>query len=410
MSHRIRLLLAVTSAAFFCSLFAFGPGFDNGFWRDDFVLLERAEAGRTHPSSLGSRWVEPFNRPLAQLVFYVEYRLFGLDSGKYIVANTLWHVGNCALAYWLFLLPLGPQAAAGAALLFALGLGFYGKAVLWAANLPDLLATGFVLATGIAATRAQLARRAPERAAWMGFAGILFAMGLACKESAITALVMVAGLMWPHRRSLASVVRKIALLVVVAAVYVMLQLVVDSGIARVANDPAAWVALPVRALRLATLMAFPVQADSPLVATLGPLAGRVVVLVDQVRPALGVVLLLLAALWFWRGSGATRWLLASFLGFLLPFGLIHMPEGWLDIRYAYLPATCFCGLVAYGLRALWIRAGRMRRMAIGFAVLAMIAVDLTLVRRLEAKYDGFGRSDESQAQLRALQRRLSTPL
>jgi hypothetical protein len=102
--------------------------------------------------------------------------------------------------------------------------------------------------------------------------------------------------------------------------------------------------------------------------------------------------------------------LASFLGFLLPFGLIHMPEGWLDIRYAYLPATCFCGLVAYGLRALWIRAGRMRRLAIGVAVLAMIAVDLTLVRRLEAKYDGFGRSDESQAQLRALQRRLSTPL
>jgi hypothetical protein len=410
MSHRLRLLVAVVAAAFFCSLFAFAPAFDNGFWRDDFVLLERAEAARTHPSTLGSRWVEPFNRPLAQLVFYVEYRLFGLDSGKYIVANTLLHVVNCALAYWLFLLPLGPPAAAGAALLFALGCGFYGKAVLWTANVPDLLATGFVLATGIAATRAQLARRAPERAAWMGFAGILFAMGLACKESAITALVMVAGLMWPHRRSLVSVLRKIAVLVVVAGAYVALQLVADSGIARVVHDPVAWLQLPGRALRLATLMTLPVQADSPLVSNLGPLAGRLAVLMDQVRPVFGVVLLAAVALWFWRGPGVVRWLLAAYLGFLLPFGLIHMPEGWLDIRYAYLPATCFCGLVAYGMRALWLRSGRLGRLAIGIVMLGMIAADVTLVRRLEAKYDAFGRSDESQSQLRALQRRMSTPL
>jgi hypothetical protein len=410
MSHRIRLLLAVIAAAFACALFAFAPGFDNGFWRDDFVLLERAEVARTQPATLAQRWVEPFNRPLAQVAFFIEYRLFGLESGKYIVANTLLHVGNCVLLYWLFLLPLGPQAAAAAALLFALGFGFYGKAILWAANVPDLLATGFVLATGIAAIHAQLARRAPERAAWMGFAGILFAMGLACKESAITAIVMVAGLMWPHRRSLWSVVRKIAVLVIVAGVYFIVQLLADSGVARVANDPAAWLQLPGRALRLATLMAVPVQADSPLVATLGPLATRVALLVDQVRPVLGVVLLALAGLWFWRGSGAVRWLLAAYLGCLLPFGLIHLPEGWLDIRYAYLPATCFCGLLAYGLRAVWVRVGRTWRFAIGLVVVGLVAADVTLVRRLEAKYDGFGRSDESQAQLRSLQRRISTPL
>lgn len=406
MNHRTRLLAAVAFGALFCALFVYAPGFDNGFWRDDFVLLERAEAARTQPAVLGARWVEPFNRPLAQVAFYLEYRVWGLESGRYILTNTLLHVVNAVLLFWLLQTPLGAQAAAGAALLFALGIGFYGKALLWAANLPDLLATGFVLATGIAATRAQLARLAPQRAAWMLVAGMLFAMGLACKESAVMAIIMVGGLMWPHRRSLASVVRKLAVLVAVFGVYVAFQLWNESGLGRVAHDPAVWLALPVRALRQATLMVLPVQADSPLVAALGPLGARAAALIDQIRPALGVVLLGLSAWWFWRGGGAARWLLASYCAFLLPFGLIHLPEGWLDIRYAYLPATCFCGLLGYGLRALWLRAGRVRRMALGLALMLAIAADVTLVRRLEAKYAGFGQSEESQEQLRAMQRRL----
>ena len=410
MTHRTRLLLAVTLGALFCALFAVAPGFDNGFWRDDFVLLERAEAARTQPSILGARWVEPFNRPLAQVAFYLEYRVWGLDSGRYILTNTLLHVVNAVLLFWLLQTPLGAQAAAGAALLFALGMGFYGKALLWAANLPDLLATGFVLATGIAATRAQLARLAPQRAAWMGVAGILFAMGLACKESGVMAIVMVGGLMWPHRRSLGSMARKLVVLVMVCGVYVAFQLLNESGLGRVVHDPAVWLALPMRALRQATLMAIPVQADSPLTAALGPLGARAVTLIDQIRPALGLVFLGFGALAFWRGGGAVRWLLASYCAFLLPFSLLHLPEGWLDIRYAYLPATCFCGLLAYSLRGLWMRAGRVRRMALGLAVMLAIAADLTLVRKLEAKYDGFGKSDESQEQLRNLQRRLSTHL
>lgn len=410
MTHRTRFLLAVAFGALFCSWFAFAPGFDNGFWRDDFVLLERAETARTQPAVLGARWVEPFNRPLAQVAFYLEYRVWGLESGRYILTNTLLHVVNAILLFWLLQTPLGAQAAAGAALLFALGMGFYGKALLWAANLPDLLATAFVLATGIAATRAQLARLAPQRAAWMGVAGMLFAMGLACKENGIMAIVMVGGLMWPHRRSLASVVRKLAVLVVVCGVYVAFQLLNESGLGRVVHDPAVWLALPLRALRLATVMVVPVQADSPLTTALGPLGARAVTLIDQIRPAIGLLLLACGALWFWRGGGAVRWLLASYCAFLLPFGLIHLPEGWLDIRYAYLPATCFCGLIAYGLRTLWLRVGRIRRMALGLALMLAIAADVTLVRRLEAKYEGFGKSEESQEQLRALQRRLSTRL
>jgi hypothetical protein len=402
-SHRLLLLAAVVAGALFCALFVFSPGFDNGFWRDDFVLLERAEAAREHLPGLWQRWVEPFNRPLAQAAFYLEYRAWGLDAGRYILTNTLLHVVNAALLFWLFQGPLGPQVAAGAALLFALGCGFYGKAVLWAANLPDLLATGFVLATGIAARRAQLARLAPQRAAWMGLAGILFALALASKESGIMALVMVAGLMWPHRRSLGSVVRKIGMLVVIGGIYLTLQLLAGSGISVVLAEPGAWLSLPLRALRLVTFMTLPVLDESPVASAASPLALRIIQLVDQVRPVLGLVLLGLGILWFLRGSGAVRWLLASLAAFLLPFGFIHLPGDWLDIRYAYLPATCFCGLLAYGLRSLWLRSHRMVQALLVVVLLAGIYGDIVLVRRLEAKYDAFGRSEESEARRLELQ-------
>jgi hypothetical protein len=406
MSHRLQLLAAVALGSLFCALFVFQPGFDNGFWRDDYVLLEHASAAQQHPGLLWTRWVEPFNRPLAQLAFFGEYRLFGVDSGRYILANTLLHALNAVLLFWLFQGPLGPQAAAAAALLFALGFGFYGKALLWAANLPDLLATGFVLGTGIVARQSQLARLPQQRAAWMAFAGVLFALGLACKESGIMAIVLVAGLLWPHRRSLGSVVRKIAVLVGVCVAYLGFQLVASSGIARVAQDPAAWLALPMRALRLATLMAVPVQQESPLAATVGPLVARAVAMVDQVRPVLGLVLLGLGVLWFVRGAGVVRWLLASYVAFLMPFGLIHLPEGWLDIRYAYLPSTCFCGLLAYALRVLWVRSGTGWRTALAVVVVIAIAADVTLVRRLELKYDLMAKGEESRIRLQELQQRI----
>jgi hypothetical protein len=409
MNQRLLLLCIVAAGALFCAVFVFAPGFDNGFWRDDFVLVERAMAAQHAPGILWTRWVEPFNRPLAQLGFFVEYRFWGLDTGGYILTNTLLHVINAVLLFWLLQGPLGAQAAAGAALLFALGFGFYGKAVLWAANLPDLLATSFVLGTGIAARRAQLARLPQQRAGWMLFAGVLYGLALACKESGIMAMVLVAGLMWPHRRSFSSMVRKIAVLVAICVLYLVLQLVASSGIARVVQDPGAWLALPLRALRLATFMTLPVLQESPLAATAGPLLGRTIALLTQVRPVLGFVLLVFAAWWFWRGSGAVRWLLASYVAFLLPFGLIHLPEGWLDIRYAYLPATCFCGLLAYGLRALWLKSGRLRRVLLSLLVVAAVAADVTLVRRLEQKYDEFGKSEESRAQTIELQGKLTAP-
>jgi hypothetical protein len=238
----------------------------------------------------------------------------------------------------------------------------------------------------------------------MTIAGGLYALALASKETGIMAMVMIGGLLWPHRRSLGSVIRKISVLVTICIAYLAFQFVGSSGVAQVVRDPGAWIALPVRALRLATYMTIPVMPDPLLGAAGETLLGRGVALLDQVRPVLGLVILGLAALWFVRGSGAARWLLVSFLGFLLPFGLIHLPEGAIDLQHAYLPATLFCGLLAYGLRALWMRSGRLRQVLLSILVFVGLSADVMLVRRLEWTAQSLGEGPENRAQIEALQR------
>jgi len=236
----------------------------------------------------------------------------------------------------------------------------------------------------------------------MTIAGGLYALALASKETGIMAMVMVGGLLWPHRRSLGSVIRKISVLVTICIAYLAFQFVGSSGIAQVVRDPGAWLALPLRALRLATYMTIPVMPDPQLMAAGETLLGRGVALLDQVRPVLGLVILALAALWFVRGSGAARWLLISYLGFLLPFGLIHLPEEPIDLQHAYLPATCFCGLMAYGLRALWMRSGRGRQVLLSILVFVGLAADVMLVRRLEWTAQTLGENPENRARIEAL--------
>ena len=406
MSQIAWLRIGMTGACVACTLFVFHPAFDNGFWRDDFVLLERAHAASMRPEILLERWVEPFNRPLAQLLFHLQYEAWGLEPGLYLVCNVLLHALNAALLFMLLQFPLGAPAAAGAALLFALGFGFHGKSVLWAANLPQLLATAFVLATAIAGLRAQLERTPQARLAAMATAGLFYALALLTNESGIMAIVMVAGLMWPHRRSLSSLVRKLAILVAVCAAYLFMQIVVGSGIGQSLDELQTWLGLPIRAVNLAALMLVPLQSESTFVTALSPLATRVLELIDQIRPICGFTLLVLCGLWFWRGSGAVRWLLVSYAAFLLPFGFIQASAGGLDIRYAYLPATCWCGLMAMGFRWLWLHASTLPRMFLGVALMLALYGEVALVRRIESRFDAWSRSPEGIAAIAELHARL----
>jgi hypothetical protein len=402
MSLRFWVHAGVALAALFCSFFAFGRSLDNGFWGDDFVVLDHAIAADHDPGVLTQHWVRGFDRPLAQIAFYAEYSLWGLHAGPYRVAHVLLHAVNATLLFALFHGPLGPQVAAGAAILFALGLGFYGDTLFRIANLSQLLVTSFVLGTGIVALRAQLERTPRRRLAATLLAALLFFLALLCHESGTMALVMLGGLMWPHRRNLSSVARKLALLVVIAALYWGLQFLQEASFGGLADVTAPWVTLPVRGLRLAGLMVVPVQPGTEPQGVL--LLHRLLILVDQMRPALGLVLLAAAAFWFLRGPGAVRWLLASWVACLIAPVLTTTR---VDLSEAYLPAVFLCGCVALGFRHLWLHATTLLRGLLAAALVMLLYADAGRVRRSEQAAEESGRSPESEHQLQQLQARVT---
>jgi hypothetical protein len=290
---------------------------------------------------------------------------------------------------------------AGAALLFALGFGFYGKAVFWAANLPEMLATAFLLGACIASER--LARIAPaqRRVVDLAIVPALFALALACKETGITGLVVIPCLLWLRGAGRRHTLLVLALLAGLTTIYLSIQFATQSGITRVAFDSNRWLILPLRALRLAAFMITPLQ-ESAILGD-GPSAvARVAAVLAQMRTVLGVLLAGVVCVLFVRGSSAVRWLCIALAVFLVPYGFIDLPGSWIDIRYAYLPATCFCALIADGFVALWGRSGRIARVALVALAAVAIVADLVVVRRVEAQWHVMSHSAESAGRMQIL--------
>lgn len=85
-----------------------------------------------------------FSQPLLQLAFLLEYRLFGVDPTGWIATNLLLHTVNSFMVYMLvhMLFPT-KRLALLAAVLFALGVGNYGKIFMSIHAMESLLISTF---------------------------------------------------------------------------------------------------------------------------------------------------------------------------------------------------------------------------------------------------------------------------
>ena len=401
MNLRLAAHIGVALASLFCAFFAFSPSLDTGFSGADFVVLEPARRVQGPADALTPPWIPPFERPLSQLVFAGEVSLWGLRPPRYVIAHMVLHAANATLLFALFRGPLGSAVAAGAAILFALALGFYGESVWRPAHLAILLATTFVLGTGIVALRAQLERTPRRRLLATLLTAGLFLLALFCHEAGVMALVMLGGLMWPHRRSLSSVLRKLAFLVFLGGGAVILQLLRGQGADELLLNASTWLSLPVRVLRLLSEMVLPLPVE-PVVPASEALLPRVLTLVAQTRPISGLLVLGAAAVWFVKGGGAVRWLLSSYLAFLLPLALRPPTEPRLDLGETCLPAAFLCGAVALGFHRLWHRVGIAGRALLALVLVGLLYGDLSVLRRYQEQAAAAGRTPESEQRLQAL--------
>jgi len=390
----LHLTLAVASIAL--AFFAFYSCLDNEASLVDAQLLGQAQEAHANPSSVSSNWRGSWHRPLSQAFLMWEYRVWGLEYALYLLLQVILHAVNATLVFALFRYPTGTPVAAASAMLFALGFGFYGTTVFSITGVDQMLALTFLLAAGIAAARAQLLRTAGQRIASMFLASLLFLAGLACHELAVLALVVIGGYMWPNRRSGLSVLRKLSLLVLTLAVWVVYQWQHPGSGPATLQQSSSWLWMPWRTLQLASWMVVPV--DTSLFIGDGTNGSfRLVRLLEQTRPVYGLAFGVTLGWLFYRGSGAYRWLASSWIAFLLPVALLASAGSALSPHDVYLAAPFFCGLLALALRRFWLRSEGLGRSIAAVILSITLTVNLLLVRTVEQRSAERGTTPSARA-------------
>jgi hypothetical protein len=193
------------------------PALNTGFSADDFFILARLKAhdGLAHPLAYFGFGFFQYYRPAAFLSHGVDWQIWGSNPFGFHLTNVLLHVGCTLLVFHIGRRVLTVSAAGVAALLFALHPASH-EAVYWIAARFDLMATFFTLAAFWCLMH--------ERGSWQAAGVAAFALGLLSKESAISLLLIVpAWDVFVMKRDVASTMRRLVPLVVIAVAYAMLR-------------------------------------------------------------------------------------------------------------------------------------------------------------------------------------------
>lgn len=178
---------------------------------DELTVLDNQQIRSTRLSEILSpeRELPVAGRPIVNLTFALNYMIGGVDVTGYHLVNVALHAA-CALLLFGFVrralaLPAAPQALAGAAPNLAMFAALLWsvhplntEAVNYITQRTELLMAFFYLLTMYASTRA-IAVRATRtsgrfgsgKSSWLALAVLACAAGMACKESMVTAPVMV---------------------------------------------------------------------------------------------------------------------------------------------------------------------------------------------------------------------------
>jgi len=314
------------------SLLLYLPAFNNGFRRDDFAFLEQMV-------QFGKSWklfapVDRFAffRPGAIAMFRVEYAVFGMHSAPYLVVNYVLHAA-CALVGLRVLRKIGSgeTEATVAAGLFLLGLGHYGKTVIWVAS------GGTVVSNLLCIVAVGLARDAGRSVG--ARVGLLGAAVCAPAFHEVGILAGPLALVYALADTRASRKWTAVAAIVGCAVWIAVWTAVSRFyLPYSAVTEGIWL-VPKRFAGYLSLLVVPFGNA----AKASPQIRKLLALVDPVRIPAGVVLgavLVFVAVRSRRNRFLVLWTFAA----LVPFTAIASVGDALQLRYTYVASLPFCAL------------------------------------------------------------------
>ncbi len=408
-----RPLALIVTVVFAC----FAPLADGTFWNQpDFEILFEAGMLAHQPLAMFGHLGTYFSQPLLQIAFLGEYALFGLNYTPYIVVNLAIHALNACLVYLLVnMLFFRPRMALLAALMFAVGVGSYGKALLSVVQLEVLLLAFFHLLVLYVFIRNDFRAEGRVRSPYFLFGLALYVLAGLTKASTLSLLGCLLAykvFFFSHRRGRPILSTDLIAFLVLGLLFQIGQarfgyqgptvLVTDAG-------PVSYTLLSIKnVFRYLALMIMPMQ-ESSLLSAAGPLVQTVYELRRFFYPVLMLGIVSFSFFGFVFGSRPLRFFIAWTYIVLIPFSGMAADGGWLNLKHLYLASLGFCVVLSAAALGTFnlLRVRRWRRLlAFSLPVLYMVWA-IALAYRLDARYDAAARSPGTVATRAALERAIS---
>lgn len=403
---RVRAHLQVLAGLVLLSLAFYSSVLNNPFWHaEDFLFLQRAQDLAAEPSALFHLDAAERFHPVPLAMFLGEYLVFGLEPVGYYVVNLLLHALNAFLVYWLVSALLADRRIAIlSGVLFVLGVGSYGKAVMFVGGAENLLITSLYLLILNLYIRNDIWQQG--RILTPRYLGVLV-LFLATSYAKPTAFSLVLGLLaykvffrgerGPGRKVLEP---NLVILVVGALAFWLAREasgVVDFRLSMAGRNP--WdfaINFTKNMANYIIHMFFPIHV-SKLVTSSYALVRAIYEIAPVIRVILGLFLVSFGVFGFVFGNRTIRFFLTwSFIS-VLPYCAVRFPEDWLNIRYLYQVSIGFCFVMASGtvLSMDLLYRRRWRRFAPFAVPLVFVLLSAFIGHQLDTKYESQGRQPET---------------
>ncbi len=368
---------------------------DNGFWSGyDYVGLEnsimmnsdRAAAFESSP---------PFKfQPLVYSIHYLLFKRFFFEASGYFLFNILLHGLNSFLVYFLVDTLIRDKAVAIlSGLLFVFTVGSYGKSVMIASGVEDLIITFLTLSTMICYFHNELRSKGKLLSSWYALTLIFFVASMFTRSTSFVILGSFLAFNYFFR---AERKRKIAdtgfivLLVLAISALVVKATLFHYRPPLYDEYPGAFVFVYAAAKNVGNYlirMIFPVHT-SHLVTGSAPAVQFVYRFATHIRILIGLVVLSYSFFGFVFGNRTIRFFIAWTYIMVLPFAFFQFPGDWLNIRHLYLVSIGFVSTIAAGAVycSRMISENRWKRFMPMIVPIAFILLSRFIVMQLDSSY------------------------
>ncbi|UCH85406.1 MAG: hypothetical protein JSW50_06885 [Candidatus Latescibacterota bacterium] len=337
-------------------LFALSIGFfslvrNNTFWHPiDYAFIDQAmDIEESWRNIFAANPPHPF-QPLVRAVFFVEFWLFGLIAAKYYLFNILIHSINAFLVFFLvFTLLRDRLIAVISAVLFACAVGNYGKAVMVASGISDLLITMLTLLTLLFYFKNELQKGGRTTSIWFVGALVFFVLSLLTKLTSFSILgCMLAFHFFFRAETKKPIMNKAFLTVCVVAVLAAIAKQIYLHDIGARDDMLTDVPRIIRHYASYLVrMVFPIHT-SALVTDSGPVVRAIYKFATQIRLITFLCIVSYSVFGFIFGNRTIRFFITWMYVTLTPFCFFEFPADWLNIRHLYLVSVGFVMILASG--------------------------------------------------------------